>query len=157
MIEYVAPAPDVTDTTPAHTDLVTPERATKYIAPAHVAPSLDLVNPQISIGRVEEQIVAGKTIQNIVGSLAVPKQVILQEIPEVQIIGRTQEQIEEQIGDIPVPQIVEDTVEVMQIIPQERLQRHPVNHEQIDHCRGDGTERRGVSFCARTGENTRIS
>ena len=127
----MALAPDVTDTTPAHTDLVSPERATKYIAPAHVAPSLDLVNPQISTARVEEQIVAEETTQNIVGSLAVPKQVILQEIPEVQIIGRIQEQIEEQIEDILVPQIVEDTVEVMQIIPQEHLQPHIVNHEQI--------------------------
>ena len=32
------------------------------------------------------------------------RQVILQEIPEVQFIERTQEQIEVQIGDIPVPQ-----------------------------------------------------
>ena len=79
MTEYVAPAPDVTYTTPAHTDLVTPAPATKYIAPAHLAPSLDLVNPQFSTARVEA---------------SAPK-VILQEIPEVQVIERTQEQFEE--------------------------------------------------------------
>ena len=45
--------------------------------------------------------------------------------------GRIQEQIADQIGDIRVAQIVEDTAEVMHIIPQEHLQRHTVNHEQI--------------------------
>lgn len=34
--------------------------------------------------------------------------------------------IEEQIGDVLVPPIVEDTVEVVQIIPQERLQQRTV-------------------------------
>ena len=43
----------------------------------------------------QEQIVAGRTTQNIVGSLSVPGQVILQEIPKVQVIERTQEQIVE--------------------------------------------------------------
>ena len=38
------------------------------------------------------------------GTPAVPRQVMQQEIPEVQVIERTQEQIEVQIGDIPVPQ-----------------------------------------------------
>ena len=52
----------------------------------------------------QEQIVAGETTQNIVGSFAVPRQVIPQEIPQVQVIERTQEHIKELIGDILVPQ-----------------------------------------------------
>ena len=54
-----------------------------------------------------------------------------QEIPEVQVTERIQEQIvperiEEQIGDIPVPPIVDETVEVVQVIPHERLQQRTV-------------------------------
>ena len=76
----------------------------------------------------QEQTVAGETTQNIVGFHPVQDQ----EIPEVQVIERIQEQIgseriEEQIGDILVPQIVEDTVEVVHIFPQELLQ----HQEQI--------------------------
>ena len=49
---------------------------------------------------------------------------IVQEIPEVQVFERIQDQIvperiEEQAGDIPVPPIVEETVEMVQMIPQE--------------------------------------
>ena len=58
----------------------------------------------------------------------------VQEIPEVQVIERIQEQIgpEEQIGDIPVPPIAEDSVKVVQIIPQERLQQRTV--EQMSNA-----------------------
>ena len=44
-----------------------------------------LVNPQFSAACADEQVVVGKTTQNFVGSFVVPKQVILLEIPEVQI------------------------------------------------------------------------
>ena len=53
----------------------------------------------------------------------------IQELPEVQVTERIQEQIvpernEEQIGDIPVPPFVDETVEVVvQVIPHERV--HP--------------------------------
>ena len=101
-IEHVAPAPDVSSAALAHTDLVTPAPVTEYSAPATVAPSFsDLVNPQFSTTCVEasapkvigsllfapvsqpyqEQIVAGETTQNIVGSLSVSGQVKVQEIP----------------------------------------------------------------------------
>ena len=43
------------------------------------------VNPQFSAACADEQVVVGKTTQNFVGSFVVPKQVILLEIPEVQI------------------------------------------------------------------------
>ena len=61
------------------------------------------------------------------------EQVKVQEIPEVQVIERFQEQIvperiEEQIGDIPVPPTVEETVEV-QIL--ERI-REQIGPEQIE-------------------------
>ena len=39
--------------------------------------------------------------------------------------------IEVQIGDIPVPPFVEDTVEVVHSLPQERLQQRTVEQEQI--------------------------
>ena len=97
-----APAPDVTHAAPAHTDLVSP-------APAHVAPSFsNLVNPQSSTACVEtfapkeigsrlcapvnhayqEQIVAARTTQNIVGPFSVLEMVKVQEIPELQVIER---------------------------------------------------------------------
>ena len=49
------------------------------------------------------------------------EQVNIQEIPEAQVIERIQvrivsERVEEQIGDIPVPPIVEETVEVVHVI-----------------------------------------
>ena len=55
----------------------------------------------------------------------------VQEIPEVQVTERIQEQIvlqriAEQIADIPVLPIMEETVEVVQVIPHERLQRRTV-------------------------------
>ena len=124
--KYVAPAPDVTCAAPALViGFVTPAPVTEYIKPARVAPSFsDLVNPQFSATCAEasapkvlgslllapvchayqEHIVAGQTTQNIVGSFSVLEQVKVQEIPEVRIIERIQEQIEELIGDIPVPQ-----------------------------------------------------
>ena len=54
----------------------------------------------------------------------------VQEIPAVQVIERIQEQIvperiEEQIGDC-VPPIVEETVEVVHVIPREHLQQRTV-------------------------------
>ena len=41
------------------------------------------------------------------------------------------ERIEVQITDIPVPPFVEDTVEVVYFVPQERLQQRTVDQEQI--------------------------
>ena len=43
------------------------------------------VNPQFSAACAHKQVVVGTTIQSFVGSFAVPKQVILLEIPEVEI------------------------------------------------------------------------
>ena len=56
---------------------------------------------------------------------------MLQEIPEVQVIERTQEQIGEQIGDILVLQSWKIQLRSVQIIPQEHLQQHIVDHEQV--------------------------
>ena len=76
----------------------------------------------------QEQIFAGKTTLNIAGFQPVQEQVKVQEIPEVQVTERIQEQIvperiEKQIGDILVPPIVEETVEVVQVFLHGRLQQ----------------------------------
>ena len=128
MIKYVGPTPDVTCAAPVRS---APAFVTEYIAPTRVAPSVsDVVNPQFSVTCVEasapkvigspvfapvsqahqEQIVARETTQNIVRSFCV---------------------IEEQIGDTPVPQIMEDTVEVVLSLPQERVLQRSVYQEQI--------------------------
>ena len=65
----------------------------------------------------QEPIIAGETTRNIVGFPSVLEQAKIQAIPEVQVTGRVQEKIiperiEEQIGDIPFPLMVEETVEV---------------------------------------------
>ena len=72
-----------------------PAPVTEYIAQAHVAPhypqfSTGLVNPQFSTACVE--VSASESTRNIVSFPSVLEQV--------------------QIGDIPVPQIVDDTVEI---------------------------------------------
>ena len=73
----------------------------------------------------QEQINTGETTRNIVGFRSVLEQVKIQEIPEVQVTERIQEQIvpERIEGDIPVPPFVDETVEVVQVIPHEHL--HP--------------------------------
>ena len=63
--------------------------------------------------------------------LPVQEHVIVREIPEVQVIERIKEQIgpertEEQIGDIPVPPFVEETVEEVQVMLHDRLQERTV-------------------------------
>ena len=42
---------------------------------------------------------------------------MVHEIPEIQVNERIQEQTEEQIVDVPAPPIVDDTAEVVQIVP----------------------------------------
>ena len=127
MIMYVAPTPDVTFAAPVRS---APALVTECIAPTRVAPSFsDLVNPQFSATCVEasapkvigslifapvsqahqEQIAARETTQNIVRSFCV---------------------IEEQIGDTPVLQIMEDTVEVVLSLPRERVPQRSVDQEQ---------------------------
>ena len=90
-----------------------------------------LVNPQFSPTCVEvstpkvtsscqthqEHLVVGDTTQNGEEFHSVQEQVMVQEIPETQVIERIQEQTEEQIVDVPAPPIVDDIVEVVQIIP----------------------------------------
>ena len=118
---------------------MTPSTVTVYNAPARVAPSLQassgLVNPQFSTTR--EEVSAPKVIGSLLFALAGQihqdtnrcwrndpehrRQVTPQRIPEVQFIERTQEQIEVLIGDIPVPPFVEDTAEVVKVIPHDRL------------------------------------
>ena len=125
------------------TEFVSPALVSEYIAPAHVAPSLDLVNPQFSTARVEAsapkvirspffapvgqthqaQIVAGETTQNSVGFQPVLELVKVQEIPELQVVERIEEQTEEQVV-VPAPPIVDDTAEKQIVeggmgIPQE--------------------------------------
>ena len=78
------------------------------------------------------------------------EQVKVQEIPEVQVIERFQEQIvperiEEQIGDIPVPPTVEETVEV-QILERIREQIGPEQIEEQLICRGDDPESSGNPY-----------
>ena len=113
-----------------------PALVTEYIAQAHVAPSYSqfstgLVNPQFSPTCVEvstpkvtsscqthqEHLVVGDTTQNGEEFHSVQEQVMVQEIPDTQVIERIQEQTEEQIVDVPAPPIVDDIVEVVQIIP----------------------------------------
>ena len=121
--KYVAPAPDVTYAAPARVDCVAPALVVEYIAPARVAPSLQpprvnfdipgLMNPQLSTTFVEASTPMVAPV-----SLAYQEQIVAEEVVE-----RIQEQIgseriEEQIGDILVPPIVVDTVEVVQITPR---------------------------------------
>ena len=61
----------------------------------------------------EEQLVVGETSQIIVDIPTVQDQVIIQEIPEVQVVERIQEQIKDSI----------------KVVPEERAQQHIV--EQI--------------------------
>ena len=126
VIEYVTPV--------LVTDFVTlPARVIQYVTPAPVSSicglanlqfSTGLGNPQFSTNCVEvsapealgsllaapatqahqEHFVVGET-QNIVEFHPVQEQLTAEEIPERQVIERIQEQIEEQIGDFPIPRI----------------------------------------------------
>ena len=151
VIEHIAPAPAVTYTAPApvikHVSFapddtyaalapVAPSPVIKYIAPARVAPgsqlprvNLDfsgLVNPSFSTISVEASTSKVASV-----SLAHLEQTVAGEVIERSQEQTVLERIEKQIGDIPVPPFVEDTVEVVQSIPQERLQQHTVDQEQI--------------------------
>ena len=107
-----------------------PAPVTEYIAQVHVAPSYPqfatvLMNPQFSTTCVEvsaakvtsssqahqEHLVVGDTTQNGEEFHPVQEQMTAQEIPEVQVIERIQEQTEEQIVDVLAPPMVDDTAE----------------------------------------------
>ena len=133
MIKYVAPTPDVTTVT----EYIAPAR----VAPSLQASS-GFVNPQFSVTSVEtsapqfvgaflhlegsavpvsltyqEEIVAGETTQSMEKFHPLQEHVKIQKNPEVQIPERIQlqtvlERIEEQVGVIPAPPIVDDTVEI---------------------------------------------
>ena len=121
VVEYIAPAPAVTCAAPSQQSL-----PAYTMAAVTTGVNLDiagLVKPQFSITAVEasapkvigslppleefaapvynqvhqEQIVAGETTQNTVEIPTVQEQVIVQEIPEVQVVERIQEQIVETI------------------------------------------------------------
>ena len=62
-----------------------------------------------------EQIVTGEMTLNIVEHPAVQEQVTVHEIP--QVLERIQEQTEEQIVHVSAPPIVDDTAEVVPIVP----------------------------------------
>ena len=140
MIEYIAtahvvPSLQLPRVNLEVSSLVNPQfSATSVKAPApKVAGSLLLLEGSAaSVSQVyQEQVFTGETTQNIVTFQLVQEQVEVQEIPEVQVVERIQKQtvperIEEQIGDIPVPPIVEETVEVVRIIPHKRLQQRTV-------------------------------
>ena len=130
MIEHVP-----VDTSAAPVRLA-PAPVTEYIAQAHVAPSypqfsFGLVNPRFSPTCVEvptpkvtsssqahqEHLVVGDTAQNGVEFHSVQEQVIVLEIPEIQVVERIQEQTEEEIVGVLAPPVVDDTAEVVQIIP----------------------------------------
>ena len=107
VIEHVSVTPDDTYAAPACIDS-TP--VIKYIAPASPQVNRDfcsLVNPKSSTtsGEVSTSKVAAPLFHF--------------------------ERSEEQIGDIHVLQIVDDTVDVVQSLPQERLQQRTVDPEQI--------------------------
>ena len=115
MIEHATLAPVDVYTTPAPVIELMPAPVIEYIAPSPAVsyPSF-LVNPQFSIH-------ADETSQ---------MPVVVQEIPEVQVVERIQEQsvepveapLQEQIGDIPVPPIVEEIVDLVPVLPHE----HPI-------------------------------
>ena len=69
------------------------------------------VNNQVHL----EQIVTGEMTLNIVEHPAVQEQVTVHEIP--QVLERIQEQTEEQIVHVSAPPIVDDTAEVVPIVP----------------------------------------
>ena len=113
---------------------VAPALVIEYIAPGRVAPSFQpprvnfdipgLVNPQFSTTSVEASTPMVAPV-----SLAYQEQIVAEEVVE-----RIQEQIgseriEEQIGDILVPPIVVDTVEVVQITPRSIFNSayHPIS------------------------------
>ena len=128
VIERVFFAPDDTYAAPARIDSAP---LIKYIAPTSPQVNRDfrsLVNhpaPKIvgsllpPVSEADQELnVARETTQNIVRSQPVQEQVKVQEVPEVQILERIQEQfmqvfvrIEEQIGDTLVPPTVEETLE----------------------------------------------
>ena len=126
VVEYVAQAPDVTHAAPARMAPVI-----KYMASAHLAPSFcRLVNPQFSSGLVNPQVPATcveasapESTRSIPGLPSGQEQARVQEIPEVQISERIRQQtvlerIEDQVGDIPFPPIVDETVEVLELFPE---------------------------------------
>ena len=93
----------------------------------------------------QEQIVAGETCQNIVENPTVQERVIVQKIPEVQVVERIQEQILETIKTVPKERVQQRTVEnivdvsvrrvqaqiveVVKVFPQDRISKQIV--EQI--------------------------
>ena len=101
MIEYVVPAPSVPFATPAPViEYVVPAPVIEYIAPSPAVsyPSSGLMNPQFSL-------TADETSQ---------VQAAVQEIPEIQVVERIQEQITETIEVLPqehsaVPRLGEPT------------------------------------------------
>ena len=119
VVEYVAPAPSSSCAAPAP--------VIKYGAPARPQANFDfsgLVNPQFSTVLVEAftltvaSVSLSRLEQTVAGEVLDQEQTVL-------------ERIERKIGNIPVSLLVEDTVEVVQSFPQERLQQRTVDQEQM--------------------------
>ena len=131
-VEYIAPSPAMTyvvpsqQLPPAHT-ITTVTADVNFDIPCLVNPqfSITAVAPQV-VGSLpplqefdalvynqihQEHIVAGETTQNIVENPAVQEQVIVQEIPQVSIVERIQEQIIEPIEVLPHERVTQLTSE----------------------------------------------
>ena len=74
----------------------------------------------------QEQIVAGEMTQNIVENPAVQEQVIVQEIPQVSIVERIQEQIVEPIEVLPHERVTQRTFNQIVHVPVPQVQEQSV-------------------------------
>ena len=117
---YVAPS--VAPSLPDFSAFVNPQYSTTSVEDSTQRIQEQIVSKRIEeqIGDIlvlntvdQEQIIAGRTAQNIVGFLAVLRQMKIHEFPEVQVTERIQEQI-----------VFQGTVETTCVVPQ-------------DHCQGD--------------------
>ena len=139
MFEYVAPARFTCPAAPV----------TEHSDDTYDAPTTGLMNPQISITAVEASQVVGsfplsedfaapvyKQIQQ-EQIVATPQaQVIVQEIPEVSVVERIQEQIVETIEVIPQERFQQCTIApTMQVVTREQFHNdveHTHLHQQCD-------------------------
>merc|ERR550532_1064583 len=90
-------------------------------------PTTEEMAPGVTTQVRQEQIVMGETNQKVVEIPTVQEIVTVQEIPEVQVIEMMQEV--PQIVQKPVEQFVRQLVEVVKVVPQERVSNRTV--EQI--------------------------
>ena len=77
----------------------------------------------------QEQIAAGETTRNIVENSTVQEQVIVPEIPELQVMERIQAQIVESIKEVPQERVQQRTVEQIMHAPAPQTQEQVIVQE----------------------------